>query len=119
MSTITLENMEFYAYHGCLEHEKEIGNTYHVTLTMDLDTSTAEKTDNLNDTLNYKEVYDVVKKTMNEPVDLIEHLANKVINSVMSKFPEITQTTISLSKNNPPVGGKVEKVTIKLTQKRE
>ncbi len=117
MSTITLENMEFYAYHGCLQHEKEIGNTYNVTLTMNLDTSLAEKTDNLDDTLNYKKVYDVVQKVMNNPVNLIEHLAHNILNAVINDFATISQATILLSKNNPPVGGKVEKVTISLTKK--
>ena len=64
MSEITLENMEFHAYHGCLEHENTLGNTFLVTLSMQFDTTAAEKTDQLSDTLNYKLVYDVVKAEM-------------------------------------------------------
>ncbi len=118
MSIITLEKMEFHAYHGCLEHEKKIGNTFEVTLSMQLDTTKAEKSDNLNDTLNYKEVYDTVAKVMKKDVDLIEHLAHNIITEVMTQFPTIEESTLVLSKRNPPVGGKVEKVSITLTKKR-
>ncbi len=118
MSTIILENMEFYAYHGCLEHEKQIGNLFNITLTISLDTTTAQKTDNLEDTLNYKKVYDIVKSVMDKPVNLIEHLADNILTAVMSNFTQINQATILLSKNNPPVGGKMEKVSISLTQSR-
>jgi dihydroneopterin aldolase len=52
MATITLENMEFHAYHGCLDHEKQLGNTFLVTASMELDTTLAGLTDQLSDTLN-------------------------------------------------------------------
>jgi len=68
MSIITLENMEFHAYHGCLEHEQQFGNTFLVTLDMEFDTNLAEQSDQLNDTLNYKLVYDEVKKHFQELV---------------------------------------------------
>ncbi len=119
MSTITLENMEFYAYHGCLEHEKTLGNTFLVTLSIQLNTSKAEKSDNLNDTLNYKEVYDTVSQIMKKRVDLIEHLANNIVTSVINRFAEIEEVSILLSKTNPPVGGKMEKVTISFNRKRK
>ncbi len=48
MSTIALEGMEFFAYHGCFEEEKIIGTRFIVDLYIDADTSEAEKTDDLN-----------------------------------------------------------------------
>ncbi|VBB47958.1 Dihydroneopterin aldolase [uncultured Paludibacter sp.] len=114
MSKITLENMQFHAYHGCLDFEKEEGNTFLVSLTMDLDTSVAEKTDNLNDTLNYKEVYDVVKREMGIPSNLIEHAARRIYDAVKQSFPQIQSLKIELSKLNPPLGGSVESVKIEI-----
>ena len=59
MSVITLHNMKFHAYHGCLDFEKEEGNTFLVSVIMELNTTLAGKTDDLDDTLNYQQVYDV------------------------------------------------------------
>lgn len=114
MSKITLENMKFHAYHGCLDFEKEQGNTFFVTLEMELDTSKAEVSDSLTDTLNYQEVYDVVKREMEIPSNLIEHAARRLRDAMKSSFPKIKTLKIELSKLNPPLGGEVEKVTIKI-----
>ena len=114
MGKITLENMKFHAYHGFFDFEKADGNTFLVSLTMELDTSTAERTDDLADTLNYQEVYDVVKQQMEIPSDLIEHVARRIYDAVIRHFPQIQSLKISLSKLNPPLGGEVEKVMIEI-----
>ncbi len=114
MSKITLENMEFHAYHGCLEHEKTLGNTFIVTLTMDLDTTLAGKSDELSDTLNYQLVYDVVKREMEIPSKLIEHLGQRIVEKVCTSFTQITALKLKISKMNPPLGGKVVAVSIEI-----
>lgn len=115
MAVIKLENMEFHAYHGCMEHEKKLGNTFLVTIEMTIDTKAAGKNDDLIDTLNYQLVYDVVKKQMDTPSNLIEHVAQRIINNLTDSFPQVSFFTLKLSKLNPPLGGKTEKVTIELT----
>ncbi len=114
MSKITLKNMEFHAYHGCLEHEKLNGNTFLVTLSLEIDTSAAEQSDRLEDTLNYKLVYDVVKEEMDKPSNLIENVAYRIKKAVLTRFPEIKKLKLKLCKLNPPVGGKTVKVSIEL-----
>ena len=107
--------MEFYAYHGCMEHEKKLGNTFFVTVEMTLDTKPAGDSDNLNDTLNYQRVYDIVKEQINIPSNLIEHVGQRIINNLVKTFPQVSFFTIKLSKLNPPLGGKTERVSIELT----
>ncbi len=118
MSKIKLENIEFHAYHGCLEHEQELGNTFLVTVNIDVDTSLAQISDNLNDTLNYKQVYDVVKEQMQKPSKLIEHAGNRIIEAIFKEFITVNKVKVKLSKLNPPMGGKVESVSIILEKKR-
>ena len=118
MTRITLENMEFHAYHGCLEHEQQLGNTFIVTIGMELDTSLAGATDELVHTLNYQMVYDVVKSQMDIPSKLIEHIGQRILDAVFNEFQQIIGLEIKLSKMNPPLGGKVDCVTIELTKTR-
>ncbi|MFZ4581347.1 MAG: dihydroneopterin aldolase [Paludibacter sp.] len=114
MSKITLENMSFHSYHGCLEHEKTLGNTFIVTLQMEIDTTKAALTDDLADTLNYQSVYDIIKDEMEIPSKLIEHVAQRIADKIHSKFYQISNLKIKLSKLNPPLGGKVEAVSIEI-----
>jgi dihydroneopterin aldolase len=110
--------MEFHAFHGCLSHEKELGNTFRVTLSISIDTARAGSTDNLADTLNYQKVYDVVKHEMDIASNLIEHVAQRIADAVMGQFAEIDEIKLLLSKKNPPLGGKVESVSIEIHKKR-
>ena len=81
--------MEFHAFHGCLEHERLLGNTFIVSISMELKTARAGETDALEDTLNYQLVYDVVKNQMDIPSNLIEHVGQRILDSVFTEFPQI------------------------------
>jgi dihydroneopterin aldolase len=104
--------MEFHAFHGCLEHEKEIGNTFIVSLEAEIDTDWANDSDDLNDTLDYQLIYNVIKDEMEIPSNLLEHVSQRILNTLMEYFPVIESLKIELSKLNPPLGGKIASVTI-------
>ena len=108
--------MTFHAYHGCLEHEKTLGNTFLVTLEMELDTVKAGSTDELDDTLNYQLVYDLVKIEMETPSKLIEHVGQRIADKVFSSFIQISALKLRLSKLNPPLGAKVGAVSIEIVK---
>jgi dihydroneopterin aldolase len=118
MSKIILEDMEFHAYHGCLEHEIQLGNTFIVSVAMELNTEKAGKTDELHDTLNYQLIYDTVKEQMEIPSKLIEHAGQRILDSIYNGFPQINELHVKLVKLNPPLGGKVESVGIELKKNR-
>lgn len=119
MSEIILENMEFHAFHGCMEHEKNIGNTFLVTVKINIDTNQAGASDSLEDTLNYQLIYDVIRTEMEIRSNLIEHLARRIIDAVMEQFAQIKSIKLKLTKLNPPLGAKVESVSIMLESKRK
>jgi dihydroneopterin aldolase len=118
MSKIILENMEFHAFHGVLEHEKTFGNTFLVTVVIEINTEKAAFTDHLEDTVNYQLIYQTIKKQMDVPSNLIEHVTQRILDKLMNKFPRILHLDIKLSKMNPPLGGKVEKVSISMEKTR-
>lgn len=118
LATITLQNMEFHAYHGCLEHEKQLGNTFIVSVSMELDTAEAGKSDELQHTLNYQLVYDVVKREMAVPSKLIEHICQRILDAIFDSFQQIQALEVKLLKQQPPLGGKVSNVSICLKKCR-
>lgn len=104
--------MRFYAFHGVMEQEQIVGNTFVVDLKLDVDLSKASETDDLPDTINYAEIYRVVKAEMEIPSKLLEHVAGRILRKIRKKFPSIEKVEICLSKEHPPVGGEIESATI-------
>lgn len=107
-TSIKLSDIRFFAYHGVLEQERKAGNNYVVNISMDADLSLACKSDNVEDTINYAEVYNIVEKEMKQPSNLIEHVAMRILKSIKSSFPQILNIEVRLAKNNPPVRGEIK-----------
>lgn len=105
IGVIELEGMEFKAYHGCLEQEKVRGNSFTVDFRGELDLSAAVLSDNLNDTLNYSEIYDIVAEEMSIPSELLENVAGRIVHGIEKRFPELISFSVRVSKKRPPVDG--------------
>lgn len=103
-SKIYLRNVRFHAFHGVLQQEGIVGNDYLVNLVLDYDFSSALKTDDLQGTLNYAEVYQKVREEMAVPSKLLEHVAGRIAHRLFSDFPEIQKLQLSVTKVNPPMG---------------
>jgi dihydroneopterin aldolase len=111
MGKVLLEGMEFFAYHGHFHEEQIIGTKFIIDLEMDFDTGPAEHSDHLNDTVNYQEVYLIVKHEMEDKSHLLEHVARRILDAVKHSFPQIRNLQVKLAKVNPPLGGKVKQVS--------
>ncbi len=115
MALISLENMEFFAYHGHFEEEQVIGTRFLVNLQFEADTEEAEISDDLSKTINYQTVYQMVKKEMETKSKIMEHVALRILTTVCEAFPSITWAKVKVSKINPPVGGKLDQVSVTIT----
>ena len=115
---IELEGMEFKAYHGCLPQEKVRGNNIIVDFRGELDLSAAAESDNLEDTLNYADIYDIVSEEMSIPSELLENVAGRIVKSIAARFPQLESFSIRVSKSKPPVDGIVQWSRVTLFHKR-
>ncbi len=116
MGQIKIENMEFYAYHGCFKEEQIVGNRFLVDLTIETDMQIAAKSDDINDALNYQTAYQLVKEEMQKKSHLLEHIAGRILDSLYNNFNTIKKTTVKVSKMNPPMGGKMDRVSVTLSR---
>lgn len=112
MATISIEGMDFYAYHGCFKEEQIIGTKFRVDLFMETDTTSAEASDSLEDTINYLAVYQVVKKEMEQNSKLLEHVGRRILTAVKREFPSVEKAQVKVHKLNPPLGGKMDAVCL-------
>lgn len=115
MDFIELKNMKFYARHGVFEQEYKVGNTFSIDLKLFLDLTRAISSDDLRDTINYAEVYNLIKKEMDTPSHLLEHVAGRIIHQLKEAFPAIKKIEIRLAKKNPPMGADIDEVAIVIT----
>ena len=115
MAKILLEEMEFYAYHGCFKEEQVIGNRFLVNLEVEADTTVAETSDKIQDTVNYQAVYDQVRAVMEEKSHLLEHVSSRILDALKSRFPEIRRMKVKVSKMNPPMGGRMRCVSLEMS----
>ncbi len=106
--------MEFFAHHGCFEEEQIIGNNFVVNLTVYGDFGKAAESDDINDALNYQELYDAVKEQMAIKSHLLENVAKRIADSLTEKFPQIKRLSLRIDKINPPLGGKLYSSSVTL-----
>lgn len=118
MGKIILEGIEVYAYHGYSKEERKIGGKYRIDVWIDIDTSAAENSDSLKDTINYEKVFLIVQSQMAQPSKLIEHLGRKILQSIADEFPAITAIKLVLAKLHPPIPGIMKSVAIELEYKK-
>ncbi len=114
MSIISIEGMEFFAYHGCFKEEQVIGTKFNIDLFLTVDTSIAEDSDDLHDTVNYQEVYQLVKGEMQVTSKLLENVGRRILNSIRITYPQVEKATLKIRKLNPPLGGKMDFVSVTL-----
>lgn len=119
MGIIKVENIRVFAHHGCLAEETKIGSDYRVDLEVKCNLKISAKTDELNDTVDYVFLNKVVRQEMAIPSKLLETVAQRILNRIFSEDQMVSKATICVSKINPPIGGDVEMVTIKMSQKRK
>lgn len=104
--TIALTGMEFHAFHGCLPEERRDGNLFVVDFECEYEISEAARSDRLEDTLDYGSIYDIVADQMAIPSNLLENVAARIAEAIVSAHPELEHFSVKVAKRNPPVSGK-------------
>lgn len=113
---IELENMSFQAFHGCYELEKVVGNRFLVDVAIEAEAGEAAESDDLSKSVNYLSVYEVVREQMAVPSNILEHVCKRIIDAIYGHFDAVSRVTVKVSKLAPPLGGKIEKVSVTLTE---
>ena len=120
MDKIILENMEFYGYHGVFEEENKLGQRYRVSATVYLDLQAAGKTDDLNKSVNYAEIYTLCKSIVEgKPYNLIEAVAEKIAEDILISYPIIQSCKIKVVKPDPPIPGHYDSVAVEIIREQE
>ena len=119
MGKVFLENVQVYAYHGCLPEETLIGSDYRVDLWVEADLQPSAVSDELADTVDYVALCACIREEMATPAKLLEHVVKRILTRVFDASSLVNEAWVRVAKINPPIGGHVSSVAIELKEKRK
>ena len=114
---ISLNGLEFNSKIGYHKQEQIDGNFFLVNL--DLKIKRHKINDNLNMTVDYEKIYDLVKHIMSKKMKLIETVAESINNEVLSNFDLVYSSKVKIYKMNPKIDGKIESSSVTFENKRQ
>jgi 7,8-dihydroneopterin aldolase/epimerase/oxygenase len=119
LNIIRIKNAVFYAYHGAVAEEQNLGGQFEVDIDMCCDLLPAAETDSLRKTVDYEKVYAFVKGIIHSRKNyLIEALAHTLARGIIREFFNVESVTVRVRKPHPPVKGVVDYVEVEMTEHR-
>jgi dihydroneopterin aldolase len=116
---IRLHNAVFYAYHGVVQDEQNLGGKFEIDVDLYTDFTEAAEHDSLKQTVDYEKVYNLVKRVVTEKkYYLIEALANKIAKSILEAFERVDKVCVCVRKPSAPVKGVIDYVEAELMEER-
>lgn len=116
---LKIQNAVFYAYHGVMTEEQNLGRKFEVDVELEFDFTKAAETDKLENTINYEKVYRYLNEILLEnKFYLIERLTYVIGKKILEKFESVEKVQVKVRKLHPPVGGLIDFVEASLEMKR-
>lgn len=117
--TISIFRQKVFARHGVLPQERSVGADFYVTVEAVADVRPeAYANDNLEGTVNYARISDIIVEEMQIPGKLLEHVAKRISDRILAEFHQIHKISVEVEKENPPLGIQCHGVSVKLTRER-
>jgi len=111
MGVITVEGIRVFAFHGHLPEEAKLGGHFIVSVLVTADTSEVEKTDDLNDTVDYVKIIEIVKEQMAIRADMIEVPAKRIIDAILP-LEKVQKVKVEIEKIQPPIDAAFDKISV-------
>jgi len=118
--TVFVNGLALHAYHGVMQHEAKVGQTFRLDLVLTINLAAASRSDKLKDTVSY----DMVVKTASEAFcarryRLVEAAAGAVADAVLERYPQVTSVRITVHKPHAPIAATFDDVGVTIERTRE
>ena len=111
MGLITVDGIRVFAYHGHLPEEAILGGHFIVNVWVTADTSEVEKTDDLNDTVDYVKIIEIVKQQMAIRANMIEVPARRIVDAILP-LHKVQKVKVEVEKIQPPIDATFDKISV-------
>lgn len=118
-NVIRITNAVFYAYHGAMEDEQNLGGKFECDVELHCDFAAAAESDSLRKTVDYERVYGFMKETItHQKFHLLEALAAAIARGILREFHAVEKVIVRIRKPHPPVKGVVDHIEVEVTEHR-
>ncbi len=115
---ILLHEMAFYAHHGLTPEEQARGQVFIVDITVEANLHRAGHTDEIADSLDYRDLYARVKQVLTEErYRLLEAVAEAVAHRVL-EADRVEAVTVRVRKPHVQLGGPLAYAAVEVTRRR-
>ncbi|MGH2564994.1 MAG: dihydroneopterin aldolase, partial [Ginsengibacter sp.] len=104
MIVVHLHDLHFNAFHGIHEEEKVLGNDYIIDVSVEFHEE-EQVIHSINDTINYVDIYNIIRERMSVPTPLLETVVMEIGNEIHNEFPQVRSINIYIKKVHPPIEG--------------
>ncbi|WP_053216910.1 dihydroneopterin aldolase [Virgibacillus senegalensis] len=119
MDKIYLNKMAFYGYHGLFPEERKLGQRFYVDLTLEVDLKKAGQTDNMEESIDYGQIYQVTQAVVEgEAKKLVESVGENIAEALLKQFSRLKACKVKVTKPDPPIPGHYESVAIEIYRER-
>jgi dihydroneopterin aldolase len=116
---VFVTGLALHAYHGVMQHEAEVGQTFMLDLTLDLDLAEASHSDRLIHTVGYDRVVEVASKAFcAQRYRLVEAAAGAVAEAILSQFPQVSAVRVTVHKPHAPIAATFADVGVTIARSR-
>ena len=116
---IRLNNIRIKGKHGYYQAERDLGQTFEVDVEIHLDLEPALKSDQLEDSIDFEEVYRlVVAEFSGNKSWLIESVAGKIVGNILQRYPIAESVTVRIRKPQIPIDGILDNAEIEISRSR-
>ncbi len=116
---IFIRGLSLHAHHGVLPYEGKVGQSFTIDLMLEIDLSTAARTDKVADTVSYDQAVAVAGSVFTgQKFKLIEAAAGNIAEAVLAKFPRVKSVEVTIHKPHAPIAATFSDVGVTLTRRR-
>jgi dihydroneopterin aldolase len=117
--TVFVSGLALHAYHGVMQHEAKVGQTFTLDLVLELDLAEASRTDKLAHTVGYDQVVDVASRAFcGRRYRLVEAAAGAVAEAVLARFAQVMSVRVTVHKPHAPIAATFDDVGVSITRMR-
>src|SRR5260370_900696 len=117
---VFVTGLALHAYHGVMQHEAKVGQTFNLDLVLDIDLAAASRSDKLAHTVGYDQVVEVASQAFcARRYRLVEAAAGAVAQAILDRFPQVLRVRVTVHKPHAPIAATFAGVGVTIVRDRQ
>jgi dihydroneopterin aldolase len=117
---VFVSGLALHAYHGVMQHEAKVGQTFQLDIVLDIDLAEASHSDKLAHTVGYDQVVEVASAAFcARRYRLVEAAAGAVAEAVLDRFRQVTGVRVTVHKPHAPIAATFADVGVTIVRARQ